>query len=642
MSDNADLIAEFGGGKTADNMVVSPNADLINHFGGDTIKAIPAPAPTVAPSPYPNPANYTGKGNENYTPPNQFVEDIKNAPGYIKRKTIENYEASKAYAGKGIKDISQNLPASGVPEVVLGAMGMATAVPNAVIQGTDKLFQKATGNKDFRPAELATTTGLPILKGGSIIANAMPSTRALTEIVNIVGKENLPKVIEELQSNPRLTLMDVNPNARITAMGLAAQPGKPLDVLNKFVENRKTDQKATVLQAYDEAMGMPVSIKDKVDKLKENIKETGKEINPVVSNAKPVDISPVVSDIDNILKPGVQSVISAGQPLPGPRVKEELADFRKLLTDDKSVRTDAKELHSIQSALRAKAEDLLNSQSGQDRQIGYSLMKVRNQIVEAIDKASPQIIDAEGKSIGTYKPALAKYREVNDVDDAFKKGQLITRNKLGQLDDHPEYWERWIKDATPAEKEAAKEGARLAVAHQMGAFRFASRKGMEIPESEFNSDKLKLLFGEKETNKLMKTLSDERRINDTDTKLTQNSMTALRLLGAKATEVRPDYKPNLSAYLPAIAEGAAQYMTGGESMGMAAAGVIGYNYARKGAVKLGQNLDRKTNVEISKLASATGEEKDNLIKALSDYLPNNSKSKLLQKAKTLALPVLPP
>src|SRR5690606_37320513 len=181
----------------------------------------------------------------------------------------------------------------------------------------------------------------------------------------------------------------------------------------------------------------------------------------------------------------------------------------------------------FQSALRAKAEDLLSSANGQDRQRGYAMMNVRNQVVDAIDAA--------GETPGSSKAALAKYRDVNDVNDAFKKGQLVTRNRLGNLDDNPAYWEEWISKATPAELEAAREGARLAVAHQMSSIPNAARKGMTIPEIEFNSEKLKLLFGKEEVEKMAKALADEKKIADTNSKLFQNSQTAMRMLGAEAT-----------------------------------------------------------------------------------------------------------
>lgn len=643
MADNfQDLFDEFGSKSKSKNASTEFD-DLFQEFGSGKIKATPTKEPTLQSNiPQPGVTN-VGPGT-GYEKPNVFVEEASKVPGYLNRKIIEHYTKSKELSGQGVTDITRGKPATGIGEMALGGLGMVAAPLSAGVEGATRLLEKASGNKEFAErASLVGTSGIPIAKTGSVISKAMPSTRAIDTLVNTIGKENLPAIIKELKSNPRLTLMDVDPNAQRIAMGLASKLGKPLKILDDFVKVRKSEQHNTVVEAYDEALGVPVNLTEKIDSLKKQVSNKGREINPIVANSKPVDISTVIADIDSKLKPGVQSIITAGQPLPGPRVKEELADFRKLLSDDKSMRTDAKELHQLQSALRAKAEDLLNSQSGQDRQVGYALMNVRNQIVEAIDRASPQIIDTQGKSIGTYKSKLAEYREENLIPEAFNKGLLITRNRLGRLEDDPTYWEKWLKSASDAEKEAAVEGARLAVSHQMGAFKkFKTNeagKGLDLPQIEFNTEKLKLLLGEKETNKLLKTLKDERRINETDVKLIEGSMTAMREAAKLATQVRESYKPNAQAFLPAAAEIGAASLTSGQSIGLVAPAIIGYHAVRKAIRKGGQKLDEKTNVEIANLASATGVEKDNLIQMLEAQLPNPKLP--LTKKLQLAFPVKP-
>ena len=630
-SKNQDLISEFTKGQTGS----SPNADLINHFSkGAASNSEIVPQQNGSNIPQPGAVPTT-----DYKPENQFIKDVKNAPYSWANRVVKNFKQGRDLAGQGVTDITQGKTATGVGEVVWGGLGAAVAPITATIESADRFAQKVSGNPKFKPAEFATMTGAPVMKTASAVSQAAPSTRAITELVNVIGKENIPAAIAQLRSNPRLTLMDVDPNAQRVAMGLAAEPGEPLSVLDKFSKARKDNQKGAVIEAYDEAMGVPVSMKKQIDTLKANIRDVGKDINPIVANSKPVDLTSVISNIDNILKPGVNSVITAGNPLPSDAIQKELRSIRRLITDDKSQKTDAKQLHTLQSNIRARAEDLLNSTDGQNRQIGHALMNVRNQIVSAIDNASPQMLDANGKAIGSYRPQLSKYRDANDIDDAFKKGQLITRNKLGQLDDHPEFWQDWISKASPEEIKAAQEGARLAVAHQMGAFRFSARKGMELPESEFNAEKLSMLFGKKETDKLMKVLNDERKINDTDTKLFQNSQTAMRLLAQKATEVREGYKPDANAFLPAAAEIGAATLTSGASIGLVAPTIIGYHTARKGIRNVGRKLDRNTNVEIANLASATGEAKEALIKALQDQLPKNN---LTMKQKLqLAFPATP-
>lgn len=661
MADNSDLIAKYSGG-SGDNqseVIQSPNADLINKFSDGTLKAEAPPVPQTKPGSLfvrqgdtstPIPPNYVpvaapmngiqeyrAKDNlENNAPSPTPISQLPIARQAIETggKIAENYKSSAEMAGQGYTDIARGMSATGVGKVVLGHVGqLLSPVTGAIDEGTQELG-KMTGNPEFASrASLVTTSGLPIAKIAHAVEAVMPSTRAIKTIVDAVGKENIPSVIEKLQSNPRLTLADVDPNTQIITQGLAAKPGAPRNALDKFVKERIASQPETVKNIYDEGMGVPVNVKDKIDSLKTALQSKGKDINPVVSSTGPVDVSGIISNIDQKLQPGVNSVISAGEPLPLDDIQKGLGAVRKMLTDDKSVRTDAQSLHNFQSALRSKAEDLLSSANGQDRQLGHAFMNVRNQIVNAIDAA--------GTNPGAYKQALSGYRDQFAVQDAFKKGQLVTRNRLGNLEDDPSYWQNWVANATPQELEAAKEGARLSVAQQMGSVQNAARKGMNIPDVEFSRDKLKMLFGDKEVDQMYKSLSDEKNIADTNSKLFQNSQTAMRQLGADVTKERPDYEPKFTkTILPIALETGTQYLSGGSVPAVGLGLGLAYPFVRGKMTKIGQGLDRATNMEITNLATATGEAKENLIKALQEHIP---RGKLTMKQRLqLALPVAKP
>jgi hypothetical protein len=632
--DYKDLINQFGSNKGT-TPIATPYADLINEFGSGAVKAEPTELPDFVPKVRVPLSGLTPEQEiEFYRTRNQptptTIDDIP-----VIREGVKGFKQGGELVSSGLSDISQNRPATGIGKVGVGFLEQAGNVTGIlpVIEEGKKQLTKITGNPDF--AERATavaTSGLPIAKIGQAVTATMPSTRAINTVIDLVGKENLAPVINKLKSNERLTLMDVDPNVQIIAQGLAAKPGEPRNILDKIVKGRTDSKLDTVVGAIDETMGVPVNVKEKIDNLTKSIQATGKEINPIIKSANPVDLSSVISNIDNKLKPGVNSVITAGEPLPLGDIEKSLEGVRKLLTDDKSIRTNAEQLHWLQSSLRSKAEDLMSSTTGEDRARGRALMNVRNQIVNAIDIASD----------GKYKPSLAKYRDINDINDAFKKGQLVTRNRLGNLDDDPSYWEAWIKQANPQELEAAKEGARLAVANQMGSVVNAARKGIDIPQIEFNREKLKLLFGKEEVEKMYKMLNDEKEIAYTNSKLFQNSMTAMRLLGAESTSVRKDYVPNFTkTILPVALESGAQYFSGGSLPVVGAAAGIAYPYIRSKITKIGQNLDNKTNIELANLASATGKSKQQLIQALEAALPK-PKPSMLQRAQTLALPVAPP
>ncbi len=566
------------------------------------------------------------------TPLSNVVDYATNLPTQILKGIGENYSAGRETLSSGLEDIRLNLPASGIGKIGLGALAMATSPLTGTIKATiEEPVTKLTGSQETgERAGMIATFGLPVGKAAKVVSEAKPSNKAVTALVDAIGPENLPQVIQRLQENPRLSLADVSPATRQMSQKLITTEGQHQNKFEEFVNDRITSAKGAVESIYNDVMGIPVNVLQKINELKQAAKNVGKnEINPAIKASGPVDLSGVISDIDNKLKPGIMSNISAGQPLPYPEIQKALESTRKLLTDNKSVRTNADDLHQFQSALRAKADDLTNSSSGQDRQIGYALMHVRNGIVNAIDAASG----------GKYKPGLSNFRDEKQVEDAFIKGAQITRNRPGQWDDRSEFWKEWVDNASKQQIEAAKEGARIAVQQQMKGMRFSAKKGTDIPEIEFNADKLGLLFGKKEVNQMMKELQDEKSIADTNQKLIQGSQTAMRMKSDKRVDL-PTPTPHGQLALPA-ALGEIMAATQGGPPGIATAGVL----ALKGGYKLSDmvklKLAKSRNERLTDLLTATGPDRDELIKTLSQYIPG-PKSSLLQRAQKYALPAIGP
>lgn len=542
----------------------------------------------------------------------------------------KNYKSGVETAMSGLQDIGQNNPATGVGKVGLGALGAVASPITGVFSTIGDEATKITGSRQIGDkVELIAGAGLPVAKAGQAVKATMPTNKAISAIVDTIGKENLAPVIQELKSNERLSLMDVVPATRQMAQKLITNEGPHQNKFEKFVQERIATGKGATAEIYDTTMGVPVNIVEKLDKFKKDARAVGKkEIEPALKGSGFVDVSGVINNIDAKLKPGVNSIITAGEPLALGDIEKPLAAVRKFIMDDKSVRTDPKSLHQFQSALRAKADDLLNSQSGQDRQQGHALMKVRNDIVEAIDKASG----------GTYKPALAKYKDEMDIQNAFNMGQLVTRNKLGRLEDSPEFWNKWVKGASKEELEAAREGARLAVQHQIGGFKAGARKGQDIVESEFNREKLTALFGKEEVDQMAKLLKDERNIAITNSKLIDNSQTAMRMKADSRVDLPVERGSGLGAIVAPIAELAVASATGypGAS-GVVLASQLGSKLKHKAST----SLAKRRNVAVTDLLTAVGEDRAELIRILESHIPQAPKLSLANRLK-LSLPTAPP
>lgn len=627
---NTDLVSQF---------LLSPQTNLPGQ-SNDDFDVTGAPRVPVSDDPVINRQSNIAKKERELNPPAEATKLQKAGelalalPIEWIKNTSEKYHEGISSVTGGINDIQQNLPASGVGKVGLGLMG---AVASPITGGIKTLVEdpvtKLTGNSTIgEKAGLLAGTSLPVKLGSSAISKVLPKNQARTNIVDAIGIENLPEIIARMKENPRISLADASPAVRQMSQKLITTEGSHQNKFEKFINERVGTAKGSVENIYNDTMGVPVNIVEKLKELKQAAKDVGKrEINPAVGNSKPVDISGVIKSIDDKLKPGINSVVTAGQPLPLGDIEKPLANLKKFLIDGKSVRTDADDLNRFQSALRSKADDLMNSTDGQSRQLGYALMDVRNQIVDAIDVASQ----------GKYKPALAKYRDEMQIQDAFQKGQLVTRNRLGQLEDHPEYWKEWVKNASKQQIEAAKEGVRLAVDHQINAMRHTAgaRKGEAIPTIEFNKEKLSLLFGKDEVNKMSKMLHDESEIAKTNAKMIEGSQTAMRTKADSRVDLPTAKGIGFHTALPVAAEVAGQFISG-----MPVAGLAGYYSllgAQKALDKSRLKIAKSKNDRMTDLITATGEGREEVIKMLESHLPKQVPS-LRERIRNFSLPVLPP
>lgn len=645
-SPNQDLIDQFGGGKSSAKPMVSPNADLINEFGGGTVQAIPAgpePKVTYEPDGRPNPPKFISDSTAAPSPKSTLDKQYTNA-------VVDEYTASKNQFSKGFEEIGGGLSATGVGNVALGGLGMAMAPVTPVVKGLAELGDKALpGNpqgKDAGTGEKALMI-LPVKGGGNFVKSRLPSNMAVEALISSIGKENIPEVIRRMKANERISPIDVSNSALQVAQKLAVTEGEHQQRLNKFSEGRVGGSNEAVKAAFDDNLGVPVNALEKIEKLKANAKETGaKFITPVVEKAGAADITPIIKNLEESFGKdpvAAQTLkqLKAGQPIVGPgmspyqqrlfELRQDLrgdwADRDKMLLDVKGEQG----LHEKQIALRREAQDLLDSPDAANRRLGNRLMDIRNKYVDAIDKVAPG-----------YKEGLSKYADDMQIQEAFERGFSLF-GKSPKITNRPEFLiEELKREKRPEIINALKEGGRIAVDSMTRQFKNSARKGEDLVASDFNAEKIKALYGEKEANKLISTLEDERAISTTDSKLFQNSQTAMRLKADSRVQQAKD--PNdfkINQLLPYAAEAASLYATSGAAPGLGASAYL----AAKGVNKYGitptiNKYRGKQNDELTKLMTATGEEREMLIKILEDRImpPKGT----IQQLKHFALPVLPP
>lgn len=408
-----------------------------------------------------------------------------------------------------------------------------------------------------------------LMQGVSSILPSGAASKSLTEAIGASGT-SADDIANELARNPRLAPMDVDPNLQQMAMNLANQGGAPRSILSEAAQSRAAGARGTVNSAYDNAVGGVPDVKVYLDTLKETTKKNAQRaFGDALTGAKPVDVTPVLKAIDDEIAPGIQGVVSKGSEIPQGPVEQALARVRGRLAAGDEMLTDAERLHQIQSQLRTEADTLAKSASGQDKLVASALRKVRGKLIDQIDTATG----------GKFKPAQKQYADDSAIQDAFDRGLEIFKGGTSKssLENRPEYWQAWVKEATPAEIEAAKVGARVAADQTIGSVRNAAAKGEAIADVDLNVARLETLLGKRETDKLVQVLKDEQKIAQTNAKLFAGSQTAPRQAVNKLTQVT-EVSPGISITTPMA--GGIGFQVGG--LPGAAAGV-GLSLARKGA-----------------------------------------------------------
>jgi bacterioferritin (cytochrome b1) len=620
--------------------------DALRNLEPVTATEVPKPIPFEGPQqiapPISMPTPQEAANIQSY-PQKQSVFD----KGYVGTLLDEAASGSKLM-GEGLDQILKGQSATGAGKVAIGVLQgtfSPIAYPFKVLEEVGDKIAPGFG------AKLAVA--LPIKSTSALVKSKLPSEIAIKTIVDNIGVDKLSDVISQLKSNPRLSIMDTNDEILQMGQRLAVIPGPHRQSIWDFNKNRMDTTKTVVRDIFDENLGMTVDAHKRLQEMKAAAQKTGAEkINPLVEGAKkPADVREAVQLMSDEFGKGpvaraTFNQIMKGEPITGPA----LSSYQKILIDEiDRLRGDWKGpyidvmgeqgLHQKQKELRAKAQAMIDSNNSQERADGKRLMKIRQAYVKAIDDVAPG-----------YAKALDKYADDMTIQEYFDKGFKLFSNST-KLENRPEFkiadMERIKKDLPEAFK-AMQEGARVAIDSSTRSFRNSARKGEDLVQSEFNQDLLKALYGEAEATKAIKYLNDERAIANTDMMLFRNSQTARREEANQAVEL-PKNKPFGQKILPgAVAEAVTipmmQMSTGvplpGVGVGAFLAGAGINKLANKTQIKLAE----KRNKEIVDILTATGENRDTLIKALESYLPNHmpKTQKAIQTIKGLAFPVLPP
>lgn len=518
--------------------------------------------------------------------------------------------------GRGVWQAIKDYPG----HVVQGAVDLFKAPgnlmkPNPYPEGSESWYwyedqrDKGVTSTGIGLAGLVTGKEFPRVAIAPAVERVSSSGRAVNALVEAVGPENVPGVVNALRENPRLSIADVSDPVRTMTQGLIdpSQP-KVQNLVAEKVKARQASLPEAVNTAYTEAMGPAPDVIQMVEGLKNRARDAGrKEIQPALESAKPVDVTPVVEAIDAKLQPGVQAMLNPKSQLPLSPAQQELARVKQqLVTETGEQAFDAQRLHQVQSEIGDQAYQYMKSPDPKDRAVGKQLRDINEKLIDQIDAATE----------GAYRPARAKFKEAKDINEAFESGFDTLKNRqglTGALEDSPKALQKWKDAATPEEVVARRLGTRADIDQKIRTAKNQALAGESITRVEYNRDKLEILFGEKEAKRLIRVMEDAQKEAQTNAKLLGSSKTAETLAGREALKVREVKSVNpLNALVPMASEYLGSYY-GVPGVGALLGGIKGAHWAYQ---KVGQRMDLARNYDFAKGALATGYERQQTINAL--------------------------
>jgi hypothetical protein len=613
---------------------------------GFKVPASKVAAPPAADSEYPTPEKLVAdvaKYGVNNHPAKSTLQQIHEAldPAALLsagvansyHDTIENAVAAKGLARQGLSDIwNRNyLPTTpsldpstwspgGLVKTAAGVLGLAASPISGTVNAlVTRPVTELTGSPEIGDrAGFVANALLPVRGVGKVAEASAPSTKATNALVEAIRPENVPGLVADMRANPRMTVADLSDPVRLTTQGLMAG-GTPdvQDFISRAVKDRNSTRLEAANTAFTNAMGPAPDVPKMVEGLKDRARDAGsKAIQPALENAKPVDVSPVIAAIDAKLKPGVNPLLDPGSKLPLSAEQEALARVKQQLTTETGETLyDPKRLHEVQSSIGDQAYQLSKSPDPKDRRLGSQLRDMNEKLIDQIDEASG----------GAYRPARAKFKDAKDISEAFESGFDTLKNRSGMagaLEDSPQAFRQWMKDATPEEVVARRLGTRSDIDQKINSVKNGALKGETITAIPYNQEKLRALFGDKEAGRLIRVMQDAQREAATNSAIVAGSKTAETKAAADRIKVR-DIKPSnpvnalANVATPVAAEllGNSYFGIPGVGLGIGAANMAA-RLSHVGIQKIGQIGDKATNMHFAKNALATGPARETTINAL--------------------------
>jgi hypothetical protein len=391
----------------------------------------------------------------------------------------------------------------------LGARMLMGAGSGGVVSGLDTLARGGSPQQAGQNALLGAGIGGAVPVAGKVLGAAKdaflgPSANKMVSNALLADKNDPAQVNQLLQNmGPGATIADLGPNTQGLATGMASLPGEPKAIVVNNLKARAADTGNRLAADVAGTIGAGQPVGALTDSIVAAQKAAADPLYASVRPA-PVQMTPTLQSLGNTPL-GRQAFQKAAQMmandgLSGTGTTVGFFDYAKQALDD-----------ITSSALRS-------GESNAARQAG----QMANTITSEVDQQVPQYAAARDAFAGPAK-----------VLDAVDMGQSIFGGKTT-----PEDLQRAMAGMSASEKDGLLAGAQAAVQKAIGSARTNAAGVKSLFDSDFGKEKLAVLVGQPEADKIAAAIERERGFSETAGKAYRNSVTSANLAQQKV--ISPD------------------------------------------------------------------------------------------------------
>ncbi len=401
--------------------------------------------------------------------------------------------------------------------------------------------------------------------------------------------EDIQAYLRSLGDEAMLADMPGGPQSQ--AMGLAAQQGRGGTAVSQALTGRAQGSEGRISDVVTDVAGDPsAAFRRRMDLEQERTGELGPAYEAATSYQGTLNVGDALQTIDDML----------GNAVGGTAAR--LNAYRRMLADNDG-NISAARLHNI----RTQISDTMSAATLQRR---GGVVASLSPLLKKIDDQLDTVPNYEATRTG-YANAREMERQIDAGAAALSPGRsTITPDELSET----------FGRLSDAQKDAYRNGARGYIAALMGTARNAPASAWGELSTGFNDQKLRILFGDAEADRVMQTLRGERAFSETRGRVTQGSMTTQRRIADE--ELGPVRDPDTGRMPGPVA----RLRNALNASTNAAIDAVLYGTRRSEA-----------NLELGKILSLTGDERDRAVQALlveAQNMQNNTRAQAVVQMLT--------